>query len=323
MRPVAGGSPARPVRLPRAARAVLSRARPAAAVLARRPRLRPPVGARPLRHHRHPPGPLPRLPDRAARPADAATSRSRSRSAAPTRKSPSPMCWTARPTWRLADVGSRRDRPPLPDHRAGLHRRRDRRRLCGAPARRRPRPLALFDGLRTDFSLARLAHYTGAPAEHVQQYILFTNYHRYVDEFVRWGCEQLQDRRSATRRCRLRRRRGGRPPRPPIPERVVADGAWRKHQMPAYHLMRPRAGRGSRLVNIGVGPSNAKTISDHLAVLRPAGLADDRPLRRPARPARPSATMSWPTPICATTTCWTRCCRRRSRSRRSPRCRWR
>src|SRR5205814_9116340 len=55
-----------------------------------------------------------------------------------------------------------------------------------------PRPLALFDGLRTDFSLARLAHYTGTPAEHTQQYILFTNYHRYVDEFVRWGCEQLK-----------------------------------------------------------------------------------------------------------------------------------
>ena len=55
-----------------------------------------------------------------------------------------------------------------------------------------PRPLALFDGLRTDFSLARLAHYTGTPAEHTQQFILFTNYHRYVDEFVRWGCEQLR-----------------------------------------------------------------------------------------------------------------------------------
>ena len=40
------------------------------------------------------------------------------------------------------------------------------------------RPLALFDGLRTDFSLARLAHYTGTPADHTQQYILFTNYHR-------------------------------------------------------------------------------------------------------------------------------------------------
>ena len=56
------------------------------------------------------------------------------------------------------------------------------------------RPLALFDGLRTDFSLARLRHYTGTPPEHVQRYILFTNYHRYVDEFVRWGASQLGPR---------------------------------------------------------------------------------------------------------------------------------
>src|ERR1700712_3805428 len=53
------------------------------------------------------------------------------------------------------------------------------------------RPLALFDGLRTDFSLARLRHYTGTPPEHVQRYVLFTNYHRYVDEFVRWAFGQL------------------------------------------------------------------------------------------------------------------------------------
>ncbi|HEX3701199.1 MAG TPA: AMP nucleosidase [Phenylobacterium sp.] len=129
-----------------------------------------------------------------------------------------------------------------------------------------PRPLALFDGLRTDFSLARLAHYTGTPAEHVQQYILFTNYHRYVDEFVRWGCGQLQS--------------GG--PYKALSaagnvyvtaetieaEAVVAAGTWRKHQMPAYHLM-AEGRRGVTLVNIGVGPSNAKTICDHLAVLRP------------------------------------------------------
>jgi len=51
-----------------------------------------------------------------------------------------------------------------------------------APTLEQARPLALFDGLRTDFSLARLTHYTGASAEHVQQFILFTNYHRYVDE---------------------------------------------------------------------------------------------------------------------------------------------
>ena len=40
------------------------------------------------------------------------------------------------------------------------------------------RPLALFDGLRTDFSLARLAHYTGTPAERVLLFILFTIYCR-------------------------------------------------------------------------------------------------------------------------------------------------
>src|SRR5207237_5512019 len=42
----------------------------------------------------------------------------------------------------------------------------------------------------------------------------------------------------------------------------------RKHQMPGYHLM-AAGGRGISLINIGVGPSNAKTITDHLAVLRP------------------------------------------------------
>jgi AMP nucleosidase len=38
--------------------------------------------------------------------------------------------------------------------------------------------------------------------------------------------------------------------------------------MPAYHLIAPD-GAGISLVNIGVGPSNAKTVTDHLAVLRP------------------------------------------------------
>ena len=63
----------------------------------------------------------------------------------------------------------------------------------GLPTPNEARPLALFDGLRTDFSLARLRHYTGTPPEHVQRYVLFTNYHRYVDEFVRWAFDQLGD----------------------------------------------------------------------------------------------------------------------------------
>ncbi len=38
--------------------------------------------------------------------------------------------------------------------------------------------------------------------------------------------------------------------------------------MPAYHLVKP-GHAGITMVNIGVGPSNAKTITDHIAVLRP------------------------------------------------------
>jgi AMP nucleosidase len=129
------------------------------------------------------------------------------------------------------------------------------------------RPLSLFDAPRVDFSLARLTHYTGAPAEHVQQYILFTNYHRYVDAFVRWACDRLREPGSHYTALSCA---GGVMVGPDTaePERAVADGAWRRHQMPAYHLMAPD-GAGVSLVNIGVGPSNAKTITDHLAVLRP------------------------------------------------------
>lgn len=128
-----------------------------------------------------------------------------------------------------------------------------------------PMPLCLFDALRTDFSLARLAHYTGTRAEDFQRYILFTNYHRYVDEFVDWAGRQLDGGRfvaltgagglaidAATDNARAR----------------LSDTAWRRHQMPAYHLV-AADGTGITLVNIGVGPSNAKTICDHLAVLRP------------------------------------------------------
>ena len=126
-------------------------------------------------------------------------------------------------------------------------------------------PLALFDGLRTDFSLARLRHYTGAPAEDVQHYILFTNYHRYVDEFVSWACTQVGNGRYTALSGA-----GGLYVDKPTDNaaQLVADSTWRRHQMPAYHLIAPDRS-GITLVNIGVGPSNAKTICDHLAVLRP------------------------------------------------------
>jgi AMP nucleosidase len=129
------------------------------------------------------------------------------------------------------------------------------------------RPLALFDGPRTDFSLARLRHYTGTPSEHFQHFVLFTNYARYVDEFVGVAIDSL--RRPDSRFHSLS-----------VPgsvyergelvdaEAQIAAGPWRRHQMPAYHLM-AEGGSGITLVNIGVGPSNAKTICDHIAVLRP------------------------------------------------------
>ena len=128
-------------------------------------------------------------------------------------------------------------------------------------------PLAQFDGLRTDFSLARLRHYTGTPVEAVQSYILFTNYNRYVDEFVRWAAAELKKPDSPYESLTCA---GGVvvTKDTPNPEAAVNDSAWRKHQMPAYHLTR-KDGQGVTLVNIGVGPSNAKTICDHLAVMRP------------------------------------------------------
>jgi AMP nucleosidase len=132
------------------------------------------------------------------------------------------------------------------------------------------RPLALFDALRTDFSLARLRHYMGTPSEHTQRFVLFTNYHRYVDEFVRWGASQLgPDAEGNPRRFTALSGAGNIViDNPGDVDKLVNDSAWRRHQMPAYHLMADDR-TGITLVNIGVGPSNAKTICDHLAVLRP------------------------------------------------------
>ncbi|MBL4597052.1 MAG: AMP nucleosidase [Robiginitomaculum sp.] len=128
------------------------------------------------------------------------------------------------------------------------------------------RPLALFDGPRTDLSLHRLYHYTGTPFEHIQQFILFTNYHRYVDEFISWGLQQLREGDEYTELSVAgfvtvdKHTKNA--------EKIIANTPWHKYQMPAYHL-RAKDGRGITLVNIGVGPTNAKTITEHLAVLRP------------------------------------------------------
>ncbi len=130
-------------------------------------------------------------------------------------------------------------------------------------------PLSLFTAPRVDYSLHRLRHYTGTAPEHFQNFVLFTNYQFYIDEFVRMGHEAMSDPASeyvafvepgnvVTRRTGLSVEAGDElgkaPPRLP--------------QMPAYHLMRADRS-GITMVNIGVGPANAKTITDHIAVLRP------------------------------------------------------
>jgi len=125
------------------------------------------------------------------------------------------------------------------------------------------RPLSLFSGERIDFSLQRLHHYTATAPEHFQSFILLTNYQRYVEAFIEFGKSQISQDSEYTElvlpgNVIIQRGHGM-----PI-EQVL------KHmpQMPAYHLKR-KDGQGITFINIGVGPSNAKTITDHLAVLRP------------------------------------------------------
>ncbi|MDE2445275.1 MAG: AMP nucleosidase [Alphaproteobacteria bacterium] len=132
-----------------------------------------------------------------------------------------------------------------------------------------PFPLALFDAVRVDFSLKRLQHYTGTHWKNIQPWILLTNYHRYVDQFIKWGIEQLsQDGPYEA----LHLPGGGIVTRGmdrATTEKVLGASQWHKFQMPAYHLARNDGEGGETLVNIGVGPSNAKNMTDHLAVLRP------------------------------------------------------
>ena len=132
------------------------------------------------------------------------------------------------------------------------------------------RPLALFDALRVDYSLGRLRHYTGTDWRSIQPWILLTNYHRYVDQFVRWGLDQLAD--PASPYDRLITPGGVATSRGDDMEAAaarIAAAPWHRFQMPAYNLARTDGQDGVTIVNIGVGPSNTKNITDHLAVLRP------------------------------------------------------
>jgi AMP nucleosidase len=128
-----------------------------------------------------------------------------------------------------------------------------------------PRPLAPFTAPRIDYSLHRLQHYTATAPAFFQNFVLFTNYQFYVDEFCARARGLLASDAGDYEALvepgnRITRAGELAPP-------AGSDGG-RLPQMPAYHLVR-RNHSGITLVNIGVGPSNAKTITDHIAVLRP------------------------------------------------------
>ena len=140
-------------------------------------------------------------------------------------------------------------------------------------------PLSMFTAQRVDLSLMRLRHYTGTSAKHFQNFVIFTNYQFYIDEFCRI-CNGLMARSGdeKTRYDRMAYSAFVEPGNKVTVNRNLevsggeSDEAGltlsRLPQMPAYHLKRPDHS-GITMINIGVGPSNAKTITDHIAVLRP------------------------------------------------------
>lgn len=123
------------------------------------------------------------------------------------------------------------------------------------------RPLAPFTAQRVDYSLARLSHYTATEADHFQNHVLFTNYQFYVDDFIRFAGRALESDSGYSALVSPGNRIATR-------ARDIAEPVDPLPQMPAYHLKREHAS-GITLVNIGIGPSNAKTATDHIAVLRP------------------------------------------------------
>ena len=134
------------------------------------------------------------------------------------------------------------------------------------PAPGAPRPLAAFTAPRIDYSLQRLDHYTATDPAHFQNFVIFTNYQFYIDEFCRMakiymknGHKDYDQFVEPGNLITRNSRHGG---------QIIGYQADKMPQMPAYHLVSGHK-RGITMINIGVGPSNAKTATDHIAVLRP------------------------------------------------------
>ncbi|MBI1273091.1 MAG: AMP nucleosidase [Alphaproteobacteria bacterium] len=136
-------------------------------------------------------------------------------------------------------------------------------------------PLALFTAPRADYSLHRLRHYTATGPEHFQNFVIFTNYQFYVDEFVRHALDTMRASDDVETAARRKQYKCFVEPGGHVTwnanltqDKPTGSRLERLPQMPAYHLVCDDH-CGITMINIGVGPSNAKTITDHVAVLRP------------------------------------------------------
>lgn len=129
------------------------------------------------------------------------------------------------------------------------------------------KPLFHFGPQRFDIACARIEHYTGIEVDAVQKYILFTNYAMHTTEFVKFGLRELAREDSRYTALVLPT---GETIHPNDAVLLDVDGLTltSRYQMPRFDLI-TAGGDGITMINIGVGPSNAKTITDCLAVTRP------------------------------------------------------
>src|SRR5690606_35759274 len=124
---------------------------------------------------------------------------------------------------------------------------------------------APFTAQRIDYSLHRLSHCTATRPSQLQNFVLSTNHQYYYDAYCvlarnliaegGGGSESFVEPGNVNTLAGQTTPQGG-------------ATLTRMPQMPAYHLTLPNHA-GLTMVNIGVGPSNAKPITDHIAVLRP------------------------------------------------------
>lgn len=110
-------------------------------------------------------------------------------------------------------------------------------RYCEEYIDQEKQKLFLFTPERIELSCDRLKHYTNTDPNDFQQHILITNYSMYMEMF-----QQL------------------------FPNAVSSKGSA---QMPTLHAKQKNK-RGISMINMGVGPANAKTLTDQIAVLRPS-----------------------------------------------------